>query len=228
MKTAVLFDGAFFIKRIRHFERDSYHDAQRMAQLVESIAHGHLRHKIHGHKQFDELYRIFFYDCAPLEKKMHWPCSGKSIDFAKSEEAKFRRRLHQELIKKRKLALRLGKLLDQTRWTPRPAAIAALIKGERSWEELTDDDFIIDIQQKGVDMRIGLDIATIAHKKQADRIVLVSGDSDFVPAAKLARREGIDFILDPLKQDISADLFEHIDGLRSTYRPSTKKSEPNT
>lgn len=48
-----------------------------------------------------------------------------------------------------------------------------------------------------------------------DRIVLISGDSDFVPAAKLARREGIDFILDPLYNHIPADLSEHIDGLRT-------------
>jgi len=46
-------------------------------------------------------------------------------------------------------------------------------------------------------------------------IVLISGDSDFVSAAKLARREGIDFVLDPLGATIKEDLFEHIDGLRT-------------
>ena len=56
----------------------------------------------------------------------------------------------------------------------------------------------------------------MSFKKQVDRIVLVAGDSDFVPAAKLARREGIDFILDPLWLKVSDDLLEHIDGLRST------------
>ncbi len=65
-------------------------------------------------------------------------------------------------------------------------------------------------------MRIGLDISTLTLKKQADTIVLVAGDSDFVPAAKLARREGVEFVLDPLWQKINADLFEHIDGLQST------------
>lgn len=52
-------------------------------------------------------------------------------------------------------------------------------------------------------------------KKQVDRIVLISGDSDFIPAAKFARREGIDFILDPMQQSIDDELYEHIDGLRS-------------
>lgn len=92
-----------------------------------------------------------------------------------------------------------------------------LLKGRIERHEITDKDVVIDVKQKGVDMRIALDIASITLKKQADRIVLISGDSDFVPAAKLARRERIDFILDPMWQNIPEDLFEHIDGLRSTY-----------
>jgi uncharacterized LabA/DUF88 family protein len=49
----------------------------------------------------------------------------------------------------------------------------------------------------------------------------VAGDSDFVPAAKLARREGMEFILDPLWQNVNVDLFEHIDALQSGLaRPS--------
>jgi uncharacterized LabA/DUF88 family protein len=74
-------------------------------------------------------------------------------------------------------------------------------------------------------MRIGLDIASVTFKKQANQIILISGDSDFVAAAKLARREGVDFILDPMWASIRNDLHEHIDGLRSTCpRPSAKPS----
>ena len=64
-------------------------------------------------------------------------------------------------------------------------------------------------------MRIGVDIASVSIKKQVERIILISGDSDFVPAAKLARREGVDFILDPMRNPIKEDLFEHIDGMRT-------------
>lgn len=70
-------------------------------------------------------------------------------------------------------------------------------------------------------MKIGLDIASITLKKQVDQIILIAGDSDFVPAAKLARREGIDFILDPMWNPIKPHLFEHIDGLRSTLGKKT-------
>ena len=78
-------------------------------------------------------------------------------------------------------------------------------------------------------MKIGLDIASLAFKKQVDQIILISGDSDFVPAAKLARREGIDFILDPLYSPIKPDLFEHIDGLMTCdarFKPATNNNLP--
>lgn len=71
-------------------------------------------------------------------------------------------------------------------------------------------------------MRIDLDIASLANKHQLSRIVLIAGDSDFVPAAKHAREEGIDFILDPLWQPIKDKLNEPIDGLRSCTKKMPK------
>jgi uncharacterized LabA/DUF88 family protein len=83
------------------------------------------------------------------------------------------------------------------------------------WRSLDGGSISLGLRQKGVDMRIGIDISSLTLKKQVDTIILVAGDSDFVPAAKLARREGIEFILDPLWQQVNSDLFEHIDGLQS-------------
>ena len=89
-------------------------------------------------------------------------------------------------------------------------------------DELTEADFSQQITQKGVDMKIGIDISSLAFKQQVDQIILISGDSDFVPAAKLARREGIDFILDPMRSPIKPDLYEHVDGIRSKV-PNPRK-----
>ncbi len=89
------------------------------------------------------------------------------------------------------------------------------MNGSKSVDDLDSTDFELNLEQKGVDMRIGLDIAQLAFKKQVDKIILIAGDSDFVPAAKLARREGIDFILDPLGAHIKDNLSLHIDGLRT-------------
>lgn len=214
MKTAVLIDGAFFIKRIRALKlaQDPY-DAARFADLAFSYALLHLNHKISGKGHTDDLYRIFFYDCVPFEKKMHNPISGRAVDFSKTPEAQFRHKLHTELKNKRKLALRLGKLSDNAAWTLKPDVMAAVLKNPAT--PITENDVVLDIKQKGVDMRIGLDISSITLKKQAEKIILFSGDSDFVPAAKLARREGIDFILDPMWNHIPTDLMEHIDGLQT-------------
>ena len=62
-------------------------------------------------------------------------------------------------------------------------------------------------------MRFGVDISTMTLKRQVDTIVIVTGESDFVPAAKMARREGVEFIPDPMWQSVSRDLNEHVDGI---------------
>jgi uncharacterized LabA/DUF88 family protein len=159
---------------------------------------------------------------------MHRPISKKAIDFAKTSEAVFRRALHDELKRKRKVALRLGHLLDTTNWRLRPEVLAKLLRGEVRFEDLTDDSFIIDTSQKGVDMRLGLDVAALSYKNLVDQIVLIIGDSDFVPAAKLARREGIDIIIDPLGQKLHDHLFEHTDGVRTPAAPQKRVKKSYT
>ena len=134
------------------------------------------------------------------------------------------------LKNKRKFALRLGKLApkhEKIDYTLSPRTLKKLCNGTQNLSDLTEKDFILSIEQKGVDIKIGIDIASLAYKKQVDRIVLISGDSDFVPAAKLARREGIDFIVDPLFNHIPDDLLEHIDGLRTCTPFSSEKKDSN-
>lgn len=229
MATAILIDGAFFIKRFRWIEPQNAHDARRAAECAHRWACAHLlppgrvggngdgqqdRQRRHVNRR--ELYRIFFYDCPPLAKKMHNPISGQVVDFAKSAEAKFRLELHEHLRGMRKVALRLGHLSAFSQWAIKPPKVAELLAGRIQMSDLTADDVTVDVRQKGVDMRIGVDVSSLAFKQQVDQIVLIAGDADFVPAAKQARREGIDFILDPMWQGIPENLNEHIDGLRST------------
>ncbi|WP_206363184.1 NYN domain-containing protein [Sinomicrobium pectinilyticum] len=124
----------------------------------------------------------------------------------------------EELKKKRKVALRLGVLEDRKRWIIKPARTKELLTKKLVIDDLTEEDVQFDLSQKRVDIKIGLDIASMTLKKQVDQIILISGDSDFVPAAKLARREGIDFLLDPMWNPIKPHLFEHIDGLASKIK----------
>lgn len=122
----------------------------------------------------------------------------------------------------------MGRLAAQGFWTIRHEALKEVLAGKVAIADLRDADVTYEVRQKGVDMRIGLDIASLAFKRQADQIVLIAGDSDFVPAAKLARREGIDFILDSMWQPVPDDLLEHIDGLRSTCPKPRSKADAAT
>ena len=120
---------------------------------------------------------------------------------------------------RRKVALRMGFFADdEMNYIFSPETVRKLCRGTLTIDDLTESDLVLNMRQKGVDMKIGLDIAAISYKKLADQIVLISGDSDFVPAAKLARTEGIDFILDSLGMHINDNLAEHIDGLRTYYK----------
>lgn len=207
-RIAILVDGGFFLKRYRAIYGKK--TAQNVANDLYRLATQHTKG--------DHLYRIFYYDARPLEKKFHNPVTKKAIDYSKSPEAKFRKALFEELKKKRKMALRLGYISDVQEWIIKPDKVKALLKKQITIDDLTERDVMLSLKQKGVDIRIGLDISSLAYKKHVDRIVLISGDGDFVPAAKLARREGIDVILDPMWNPINDDLFEHIDGLKSTCK----------
>ena len=76
---------------------------------------------------------------------------------------------------------------------------------------ITSDDLVPNVHQKGVDMHVGLDIASLTLKKQVDVIVLVTGDSDFVPAMKFARREGAQLFLLTLGHNVVREMLEHAD-----------------
>lgn len=147
---------------------------------------------------------------------MHNPVNRKVIDFKKSGLYQFRMQLFEELKKKRKLALRLGVVKDSKNWSLRHGLTKDLLEGKLKMSDIKEADISYDLRQKGIDMKIGVDIAVLSIKRFVSQIVLISGDADFVPASKLARREGIDFILDPMWNPIDDSLFEHIDGLRST------------
>lgn len=211
MKAAIFIDGAFFLKRFP-FVYSTYdqHDPAVVAKTL--FAHS-IRHITEPQT---DLYRIFFYDCPPSVKKVHLPVSKRPLDLATTKTAEFRLRLYEELKKKRKTVLRLGKVHDEMpTWYPKKHIMRDILADKLKIEDLQDQDFELDIRQKQIDMKLGIDIATISYKQHVDTMVLIAGDSDFVPAAKLARREGVDFILDPLWHRIDPDLMEHIDGLKS-------------
>lgn len=221
MKTAILVDGGFFLRRYRRIYGDTAPGIA--ASKMHELCMNHLYDR-KSRKRESDLYRLLFYDCPPMNKKAHLPISRKAIDYGKTDTFAFRTSFHKELKKLRKVALRMGNLRDGDGWVLKPDATKQLIQGKMKSEDLKDEHFTYDVLQKTVDMKIGLDIASLCYKRLVDQIVLIAGDSDFVPAAKLARREGVDVVLDSMWQPMSEDLREHIDGLRSTCpQPKPRK-----
>lgn len=229
--TAILVDGGFYRKRAAVLFGTK--TAEERAKELEKYCYCHIRDG--GRKNAKRfLYRIFYYDCPPLAKTVFHPLRQQNVNLAKSDTYKWTDAFFKALLKKRKVALRLGRLSEMRHaYTLRPAMIKKLCAKTITIDDLTEADFDFEIKQKGVDMKLGLDIAHLAYKRLVNQIVLITGDSDFVPAAKLARREGVDFIVDPMNSDIADDLLAHVDGLYSHWndarmtRVSTTPSKPS-
>ena len=222
-RTAILVDGGFYQKRATYLFGDKSPE-ERVDELINYC----LRHLKEENKQNRQLYRIFYYDCKPCSKTIYHPLTQKAIDLSKSDTYKWYSEFHEKVVTKRKVALRLGELIDaDTSYVIKQSALKKLCRKDITIDDLTENDFSINLIQKGVDMRIGLDISSLATKRLVDQIILIAGDSDFVPAAKFARREGIDFVLDPMWQPVKSSLQEHIDGLSSvTSKPDGKHTDP--
>ncbi len=152
------------------------------------------------------LHRIYFYDSRPLQGTEVKPLEGGTVDFGSSATASRNRSLQAALCKEPFFALRFGELfLEGWRLKLR------VLRKSATKIEIKADDLEPNIRQKGVDMRIGLDIASLALKKHAQVIVLATGDSDFIPAMKFARREGAQLILLTLGHGVRDGLREHAD-----------------
>ena len=253
-----MIDGGYFLKRLPQLVNTGSNTKLSAAEVAEKARYLCKRHVLNlttgsssvddaeKMRWLDHVYRLFYYDALPYKGTAHHPLSNQHVDFGRTETARFRLDLFNQIRKTRKFALRLGHVVKDGDWridtsytktflqlhgwldhikdalidrqpiSELPSEDIKRLKNLLStWGNLHEQEVSMPLRQKGVDMRIGLDISTMALKQQVDTIILVTGDSDFVPAAKLARREGVEFLLDPLWQKVSDDLLEHVDGIVS-------------
>jgi uncharacterized LabA/DUF88 family protein len=152
------------------------------------------------------LHRVYFYDAKPLTSKSLNPIDGTSVDFAASRSAERNQKLHAALARAPFFALRFGDLFQEG-WQLKKD----ILKKGSIARPLIGSDIKPNIRQKGVDMRIGLDIASLTLKGHVQVIVLVTADSDFIPAMKFARREGAQLFLVALGHGLKEGMHEHAD-----------------
>lgn len=163
--------------------------------------------------QNEELFRIYYYDSPPYNDHLNGPVSRLTYK-SKTTDLDDLRKLYSDIAHQDLIAFRHGTLHFHG-WALRNWVLANVIKGKGLPAPLLDEHFKPVFKQKGVDMKIGLDIAWLAIKKIVDRIILISADSDFVAAMKLARVEGVQVVLVPLSGKIMPEMREHSDEVRA-------------
>jgi uncharacterized protein (TIGR00288 family) len=142
----------------------------------------------------EDLLKIYYYDSLPYDKTATNPIDKTTIDYSKTPGFTHRNSFFRDLGNQNYIALRRGDMKFRG-WKLSKGFQKQLSQGKVVSKALTGNDIDPDLQQKGVDMRIGIDVATLALKHQVDRIILFTGDADMIPAIKLARREGIQVVL---------------------------------
>ncbi len=192
LKIAILIDGGFL--RVAAKKAKKTYDPD----FIEAFAKGCATAD-------EDIFRILYYDCAPYGGTVKLPVSGASHVFT-SNDAWLHMLSHKDLF-----AVRRG-VLKFRGFRPRKTPVAPTA--------LTDADFEPIFEQKGVDMRIGLDIAAYAQNRAVDRIVLVTADTDCVPALKYGRKAGLQTVLvRPPKTTLASELLAHVDFCRSIVLP---------
>ena len=167
MRVAILIDGGHL--RVVSRQAKQRYDPDYIERLAHAAVH-----------EDESLFRILYYDCAPYNGQARLPVSGNEHAFNGSDK------WLKELAAKDLFAVRLG-VLKFRGFKPK--------KIPMSTQPLKDADFVPDFEQKGVDMRIGLDIATFSLNKAVDRLILFSNDTDCIPAMKHGRKAGLQIVL---------------------------------
>lgn len=138
----------------------------------------------------EEVFRVFFYDSMPHEGSEKNPISHQFIDYSQSKGNAARKRFFRELGQMELVALRRGYARPRG-WGLSKDYVRRAMSSQTQIAPPTANDIQLTIEQKGVDMRIGIDVATLSIRRQVERIILFSGDCDMIPAMKLGRRQGV-------------------------------------
>jgi uncharacterized LabA/DUF88 family protein len=128
----------------------------------------------------ERIFRIQYYDCEPFAGTVKLPVSGLAKQYA-GQDAFLSTLACEELV-----AVRRG-VLKFRGWERTAGSIAAGTPPIA----LTDADFKAKWEQKGVDLRIGLDMVLLTERRCVEIVILMTGDTDLIPAMKIARGRGL-------------------------------------
>lgn len=192
-EVAILIDGGFFIQRFKKMNKGKDPLKADIENLIQDIMNK-VTQKSNG-SCIDVLYRSYYYDCFPFGKIIK-DINGNKIDFSQTKIFNKKEGFINSLKDIDQFALRLGELS---------------FSGWKIDAKNPKSSPYPNFRQKGVDMKIGLDMAWMSSKNIVNKIVLVAGDSDFISPIKLVRREGLMIYLYPMNNHLKSELIEHSD-----------------
>ena len=198
-KFAIFMDGGFVVKKLSERNKQFPTAVEIEAECA--------RIKSHASVRALSLLRVYYYDAKPATGTLRNPIDGVSLNLGTTPVHAQCTSLHQTLEMLPDVALRMGEATVHG-WTIGSRAMRDLQKKPRA---PTAGDLVPNIEQKGVDLRIGLDFARLALRALVDVVVVVTGDSDLIPAFKFARREGVRVYLDHMGHGVRRDLKVHTD-----------------
>lgn len=197
---AILIDGAFLTKKLERRLRTFPTDKDVLTECERIKQHHALRDQ--------ELLRIYYYDARPATGTLTNPLNSAVVNLGSTNIYKRSTRLLNGLELQSDFALRLGDTATHG-WRIGNSALAQLMQGGK--KAIDAKDLVPDVKQKGVDLRIGLDIARLSLRELVRALVIVTGDSDLIPAFSFARREGVRIYLDHLSHGVRRELKVHTD-----------------
>jgi uncharacterized LabA/DUF88 family protein len=199
-KVAVLLDGGFVVKRLQHLTNVTSPTASDVLKFAHKCVYGD-----------EQLFRVYYYDCHPFGRDLTNPVDKTVTAFGSTPQFTARTQFLNDLAVSNHVAFRRGELKCGG-WRIKKSSQFSMV---RTGRPVAADDLEPDFRQKRVDMKIGLDIAWLSSKRIVDTLIIVSGDSDFVPAMKFARREGVRVAVVPMEsKTFPIVLREHADEVR--------------
>jgi uncharacterized LabA/DUF88 family protein len=173
----------------------------------------------------EKLLRIFFYTSYPVKLDEMYINVTERKNLSRNMVAKF----HKWFVEHRDDLLRFydenSRFLDELSCQE----YIDMRAGELKINGVNEDASPIFVQ-KQVDMLMGLDIAHVSYRKQVDKVVIFSKDTDIVPAMRTARNNGIETVIANLENGhkVPDVLGKHSDHVRTRtlsvlFKDSEKK-----
>ena len=148
IRTAILVDGGFYRKRAKH--QWGIKNAEDRAAELSAYCMEHIKRR--DGSQERQLYRIFYYDCAPSKRNVYHPLTRQNVELDKSDTYTWTLAFLEELKRRRKFAIRLGVLAEKPNYNLKPSVTKDLLNSKRTLDSLSEGDFEFHATQKGVDM----------------------------------------------------------------------------